>query len=117
MTSTIDLDGDGENVRAGLLSLVLAVIEILEDSLEREALRRMESGQLDDDEVERLGRQLARLEAEIERLEREEGVEEDVAGLRDDLDSLIDDAIWELFDEEAVPGAGTGENPREVADR
>ncbi|MBZ6494605.1 gas vesicle protein K [Natrinema longum] len=117
MTSTIDLDGDGENMRAGLLSLVLAIVEILEDSLEREALRRMESGQLDDDEIERLGQQLARLEAEIERLEREEGIEEDVAGLRSDLDSLIDDAIWDLFDDDAVPGVGTDGGKPGMTDR
>lgn len=116
MTATIDLDGDGENMRAGLLSLVLAVIEILEDSLEREAVRRMESGELDDDEIERLGQQLARLEAEIERLEREEGVEADVAELRSDLNSLIDDAIWELFDDDAVPGL-CSEGSREGRDQ
>lgn len=117
MTASVDLDGDGETMRAGLLSLVLAVVEILEDSLEREALRRMESGRLDDEEIERLGRQLARLEDEIDRLEREEGVEDAVDDLRSDLDSLLDDAITDLFDDEAVPGVGTDGGEREVTDR
>lgn len=103
MTEHVALDGDEEAMRAGLLTLVLALVEVVVDSLEREAVRRMEAGQLSDAEIERVGMQLQRLEAEIERLEREEGIDGDVTALRDDLDALVDDALWDLFEREGPP--------------
>lgn len=100
MTEEVSLDGDGENVRSGLVGLVLAVVEILDEALENEAVRRMEAGQLTDEEIERVGTQLERLDEEITRLEREEGVEEEVADLRGDLDRIIDDALLQMRENE-----------------
>ena len=87
----IDLDGD--DAADGLMTLVLAVIEILTDALEREAVRRMESGDLSDEEVERLGAQLASVEEEIDRLEAEAEVSEPVDNLRGELDGLVTDLV------------------------
>lgn len=46
---------DGETVERGLAQLVLTLIELLRQLMERQALHRMDAGTLTDDEVERLG--------------------------------------------------------------
>lgn len=92
--ATIDVDGD--EAADGLVALVVAVVELLVDALEREAIRRMESGELSDEEVERLGRRLAAIEEEVESLKREQGVDRSVDELRAQLDGLVDDAVHSL---------------------
>lgn len=77
----------------GLLALVVAVVEILVSAMEREAVRRMESGRLTDEEIERLGTALQALDEEVARIKQEEGIEEDVDRLRTDLDEIIRRAI------------------------
>jgi hypothetical protein len=49
------LNADPERVERGLAQLVLAVVDLLRELMERQALRRMEGGSLDEDEIERLG--------------------------------------------------------------
>lgn len=91
---TIDIDG--EEAASGLVALVVAVVELLVDAMEREAIRRMESGTLTDEEVDRLGQQLAALRAEIDRLKEQEGVEDGVASFREDLDGVVSNAVRSL---------------------
>ncbi|HEY1951489.1 MAG TPA: gas vesicle protein GvpJ [Gemmatimonadaceae bacterium] len=55
------LNTDPENVENGLARLVLTLIEVLRKVLEHQAVRRMEGGHLSDEEVERLGVALLRL--------------------------------------------------------
>jgi CRISPR/Cas system-associated endonuclease Cas1 len=57
-----------ENVERGLAQLVLTVVELLRQIVERQALRRVEAGGLDDETVERLGRTLMALEARMQQL-------------------------------------------------
>jgi hypothetical protein len=49
------LELDGDKLQKGLAKLVLTVIELLRQILERQAQRRIESGSLTTEEVERLG--------------------------------------------------------------
>ena len=59
------VDVDPEGVEQGLAKLVLTLVEFLRQLLERQAIRRMEGGTLSDDEVERVGLALMRLEAKV----------------------------------------------------
>jgi hypothetical protein len=80
------LDADPENVERGLAQLVLTVVELLRQLVERQALRRVEGGGLDDETVERLGRTLMALEARMQDLK--EAFELDDEDLNLDLGPL-----------------------------
>src|SRR2546423_6952998 len=55
------IDADPEHVERGLARLVLTVIELLREVLEHQAIRRMDGGTLTDEEIERLGLALLKL--------------------------------------------------------
>ena len=71
------LDLDPERLRNGLGQLVLTVVKLLHELLERQALRRIDAGSLTEEQVERLGLTLMGQAEEIDRLRREFGLEED----------------------------------------
>jgi hypothetical protein len=60
----------GDNVRNGLAQLVLTLVELLRELLERQALRRIDAGSLTPEEVERLGTTFLQLAEEIDRLKQ-----------------------------------------------
>lgn len=62
------LDVDAESVRNGLAQLVLTLVKLLHELLERQAIRRMDSGSLSDAEIDRLGLTLMRQAEEIEQM-------------------------------------------------
>lgn len=64
--SSLDLDPD--DPEKGLAKLVLTVLELLRELLERQAIRRMDGGSLSDDEVERLGEAFYRLQQKLDEL-------------------------------------------------
>ena len=67
---------DPENVERGLAGLVLGLVELLRQVLERQAVRRMEGGTLSDEEIERVGLALMRLERKVRELADAFGLEE-----------------------------------------
>jgi hypothetical protein len=68
------IEATPEDVEAGLAKLVLTLIEFLRQILEHQAVRRMEGGTLSDDEIERLGLTLMRLQERLTELKDEFGL-------------------------------------------
>jgi hypothetical protein len=69
------LNADADGVERGLAQLVLTLVEVLRQVLERQAVRRMEGGSLTDDEVERLGQAFLRLDERMDDLVAAFGLE------------------------------------------
>ncbi len=95
---TIDLNED--NLKHGILGLVIALVEIIMDVLKLQAIKRMEGGRLDEEEIERLGVALQELDSAIEEIKEEQGVSESVKSIRDGLDSIVDDLLDKMIDPE-----------------
>lgn len=66
-----------ENVKNGLGKLVLTLVELIRQLLERQAIRRIDSGALSDAEIERLGVTFLRLAEQIEWLKGEFGLQDE----------------------------------------
>jgi hypothetical protein len=72
LPSRIDVDSEG--LEHGLAQLVLTLVEFLRQLLERQAVRRMEGGSLSEEEVERVGVALMRLEEKVHELAEQFGL-------------------------------------------
>jgi len=57
-----------EDVRRSVLKLVLTLVELIRQLMERQAIRRMENGTLTDEETESVGLALMRLQQTIQEL-------------------------------------------------
>ena len=62
------INADPGQVENGLARLVLTVIELLREILEHQAIRRMDGGTLSEEQVERLGLALLKLNERMEEL-------------------------------------------------
>ncbi|MFZ2177543.1 MAG: gas vesicle protein K [Rhodococcus sp. (in: high G+C Gram-positive bacteria)] len=68
------IDADPESVEKGLVSLVLTIVELLRQLMERQALRRVEYGDLSDEKIERIGTTLMLLEERMGELREHFGL-------------------------------------------
>jgi hypothetical protein len=71
------IEADPETVERGLAQLVLTLVELLRQLMERQALQRMERGTLDDEEVERLGETFMRLAERMDELKTHFGLRDE----------------------------------------
>ena len=71
------LELDKDKMKNGLGQLVLTLVRLIHELLERQAIRRMDSGSLTEQEIEGIGITLMRQAEEIERLRKEFGLEEE----------------------------------------
>lgn len=97
----IDLSGDGAKLQNGLAKLVLTITELLKEVLERQAIRRVESGSLTKEEVERLGLAFVAIDRKLEEMSREFGIKP--GELKASIASL-------------VGGGGSGVRPTDLVD-
>jgi CRISPR/Cas system-associated endonuclease Cas1 len=70
------IDTDRDTVERDLLKLVLTIIELLRQLMERQALRRVDEGDLSEDQEERIGLTLMLLEERMTELRERYGIEE-----------------------------------------
>ena len=68
------IEANPEDVEAGLGKLVLTLVEFLRQVLEHQAVRRMEGGSLSEEEIEKLGLALMRLQERLEEIKNEFGL-------------------------------------------
>jgi hypothetical protein len=71
---TTRVSADPEQVERGLVQLVLTIVELLRQLMERQAIHRMEAGGLSDEEVERLGQTFMALAERMEQLKEHFGL-------------------------------------------
>jgi hypothetical protein len=71
------VSADPEKLEKGLAQLVLTLIELLRQLMERQALRRVEAGSLDDEEIERLGRTFLALSQRMDELKEQFGLSDE----------------------------------------
>jgi hypothetical protein len=76
------ISADPEIVENGLAKLVLSIIELVRKLLEKQALRRMDAGNLSDEEIERLGNALMKLEEKMAELKRTFGLSDEELNLK-----------------------------------
>lgn len=102
------IDINEENLKHGLLGLVVAIVEIIRDALRHQALRRMESGTLTDEEVERLGVAIEEIDVAIEQIKKEQGVSETVKSIKDGLDDMVNDLLEKMVNPQRWVNNGRG---------
>jgi hypothetical protein len=99
---------DENNLKQGVLGLVIALVEVIRDALQIQAIKRMESGILTDEECERLGKAMMDLDIALEGIKQEHGLVESVQSVRDGLDKLVDDVVDKMINpgrwEEEIDG-------------
>jgi hypothetical protein len=71
------IDANPKNVEKGLAKLVLTLVELVRKLLEKQAMRRIEAGSLSDEQIERVGETLMKLETKMQELK-------EVFGLKDE---------------------------------
>ncbi len=99
---------DEDNLKHGLLGLVVALIEIIRDALRLEAMRRIEEGSLTEDEVNRLGHAFMELDRAVEGMKEDQGIVEAVRSVRDGLDRLVDEVAGRMLDPRRWGGLNGG---------
>ena len=71
------VNADRESLEKGLAQLVLTLVELIRQLMERQALRRIDGGTLSKDQVERLGQTFMELDKRMAQLRDSFGLDEE----------------------------------------
>jgi len=71
------IEANPENAEKGLAKLVLTLIELIRKLMEKQAMRRVEGGSLTEEEIEKIGETLMKLENKMQELK-------EIFGLKDE---------------------------------
>ncbi|WP_082008274.1 gas vesicle protein K [Microbacterium mangrovi] len=93
---------DEGSLKNGVLTLVVTLVEVIQEALETQALRRIEGGTLTEEEQARLGDALLELDEAMEQIKNDHGIAQSVADLHAGLDDVVDDLIERLLHPEAT---------------
>jgi len=102
------IGAERDDLRRGLLGLVFALVEIVQEVLAHTALQRVENGSLTDEEVERIGNAMADIEEAIAELKQELDITDATKEIRDQLDDLVNDLVASLIDVKGVTNGQEG---------
>ena len=93
---TIKVDSD--NLKEGLLGLVIALVEIIKEVLQKQAIYRLEGKSLSEEDAEKLGIAFMQLDETIKKIKKENNLEKTADKIRADLDNLVNNSITKLVD-------------------
>lgn len=88
---------DEKSLKHGVLTLVVTLVEVIQETLESQAVRRMEGGELGEEELERLGTALLELDEAMEQIKADHGITASVEELRRGLDDVVDEVVDKLI--------------------
>ncbi|MYR41929.1 gas vesicle protein K [Streptomyces sp. SID5910] len=88
---------DEKSLKHGVLSLVVTLVEVIQEALDRQAMRRIDGGDLDPEEAERLAEALLDLDEAMEQIKEDHGIVSSVADLHRGLDDVVDDVVDKLI--------------------
>jgi len=102
------LEIDEQSLKHGVLTLVVTLVEVIQEALETQAVRRLEGGDLTEQEQDRLGEALMELDEAMDEIKAEYGITASVTDLHRGLDEVVDEVVDKLINparwaEEAGP--------------
>ena len=89
---------ESDNLKEGLLGLVIALVEIIKEVLQKQAVYRLEGNSLSEEEAEKLGLAFMKLDETLKQIKKEHNLEKIADKIRADLDGLVDDSMKKLLD-------------------
>ncbi|PWH06473.1 gas vesicle protein K [Brachybacterium endophyticum] len=104
------LEVDEESLKHGVLTLVVTLVEVIQEALETQAVRRMEGGDLTEEEQDRLGEALMELDEAMDQIKAEHGITRSVTDLHDGLDDVVDEVVDKLIN----PARWAEENRKDI---
>jgi len=89
----VGISVDEHSLKQGVLALVVSLADIIRETLEHQAIRRLEGNELTEAELDRLGDALRDLELALEQIKKDHGLTTSVENLRRGLDDVVDEVV------------------------